>query len=190
MTPKHIIHLLSGGLDSTTLLYELVSDSERNSVHCVLFDYGQKHVQELTFAKLHCHRMKVLFTVMRVPDLGGLKKDSWVVPARNMVLLSCAVNLAIQANAEAVTIGCNADDAAGFYDCTRAFIDMFNRLLLAQGIQVEVCAPYLDWPKWKIAGLARDLGVPSHEIWTCYKGGAKPCGECPACVKLKAALEH
>ena len=188
MIPKTIIHLLSGGLDSVTMLYDL--HAQGHSVHCLMFDYKQKHVQELTFAKGHCHRLGVLFTTIELPALGGLTEgSSWIVPNRNAILLSLAVNLAVKAGADTVTIGCNNEDEAGFPDCRQAFIQMFNNMLTTAEVRVEVCAPYLTWPKWKIAGLSRDLGVPLNEIWTCYKGGAEPCGECPACLKLNAALK-
>ena len=186
MIPKTIIHLLSGGLDSVTMLYDL--KQKGHNVHCLLFNYHQKHVQELTYAKLHCHRLGVLFTTMELPPLGGLNDESWIVPNRNCILLSLAVNLAVQAKADTVTIGCNKDDEAAFPDCRMAFLQLFNTMLTTAEISVEVCAPYLDKSKAWIGGLAREMGVPTHEIWTCYRGGAKPCGECPACKKLEAAL--
>ena len=78
MIPKTIIHLLSGGLDSVTMLYDL--KAQGHSIHCVLFDYKQKHVQELTFAKGHCHRLGVLFTTIELPALGGLTEGSSAKP--------------------------------------------------------------------------------------------------------------
>lgn len=187
MIPKTIIHLLSGGLDSVTLLYDL--RQKGHNIHCLLFDYKQRHVQELTFAKLHCHRLGVLYTTMELPPLGGLTEESWIVPNRNCIMLSLAVNLAVQTKADTVTIGCNKDDSAAFPDCRMAFLQLFNTMLITQQVTVEVCAPYLDEPKWKIADLSKQLGVPENEIWTCYQGGAKPCGKCPACQKLKAAFK-
>lgn len=186
MIPKTIIHLLSGGLDSVTMLYDL--KAQGHSVHCVLFDYKQSHVQELTFAKGHCLRLGVLYTTMELPALGGLNDQSWIVPNRNAILLSLAVNLAVQAGADTVTIGCNKDDESGFPDCRMAFLQLFNTMLKTAEITVEVCAPYLNWPKWKIGGLAREMGISQSDIWTCYRGGPTPCGECPACKKLKIAL--
>ncbi len=168
------------------MLYDL--RQQGHNVHCLLFDYKQQHVQELTFAKLHCRRLGVLFTVIDLPPLGGLTDQNWVVPNRNAIMLSLAVNLAVKAGAESVTIGCNKEDEAGFPDCRQAFIQTFNNMLTTAEMPVEVCAPFLDWPKWKIARLASDLGVPANEIWTCYRGGAKPCGECPACKKLDQAF--
>lgn len=189
MIPKTIIHLLSGGLDSVTMLYDL--HDKGHNVHCLLFDYKQRHVQELTFAKGHCHRLGVLYTTMELPALGGLSDDThWIVPNRNCILLSLAVNLAVQAKADTVTIGCNKDDEAGFPDCRMAFLQLFNTMLTTAEINVEVCAPYLEWPKWKIAALSKQLRIPTREIWTCYQPTETgPCGECPACQKLLAAFQ-
>lgn len=185
MIPKTIVLLLSGGLDSVTALYKHRHDGD--SVHAVLVDYKQPHVQELTFAKHHCHRLGVMFTTVDIPALGGLTEESWIIPNRNAILLSIACNIAVRAKAEIVTIGCNKDDEATFPDCRMAFIQTFNVMLSVAQIPVEVCAPFLDWPKTRIFALAQELGVESDFIWTCYKGGAKPCGVCPACLKLQAA---
>ncbi len=187
MIPKTIIHLLSGGLDSVTMLYDL--KQQGHGVHCLLFDYKQRHVQELTFAKAHCHRLGVLYTTMELPPLGGLTQESWIVPNRNCILLSLAVNLAVKAGADTVTIGCNKDDESAFPDCRMAFVQLFNTMLTTAEVSVEVCAPYLDWPKWKIVAKSRQLDVPMHEIWTCYQPTSTgPCRECPACNKLAAAF--
>lgn len=189
MNQKKCILLLSGGLDSITLLYQLIA--ENCMVHALLFDYGQQHVQELLFAKAHCRRNNVLFTIITLPKLGGLTGEtSWIVPNRNAIFIMLAANKAIEAGAESVIIGCNADDEAGFPDCRQSFIQQCNIILQIAKIDVEVCAPFLDWKKWKIARLAQDYGIPSNEIWTCYKGGSYPCGKCPACLKLETALNH
>lgn len=187
MIPKTIIHLLSGGLDSVTMLYDL--KAQGHAVHCLLFDYKQRHKQELLWAQYHARVCNVLFTTMELPDLGGLTEQSWVVPNRNAVFLSIAVNVACKAKADTVTIGCNKDDAENFPDCRKKFLDSMNRAVKAAGYNVEICAPYLEWRKWKIGGLAREMGIQTHEIWTCYKGGEKPCGKCPACEKLKLAIK-
>lgn len=188
MMPKIVVHLLSGGLDSVTLLYDLVGQGCK--VHCVLFDYGQPHVQELTFAKWHCHRLNVLFTTVTLPKLGGLTKKDWVVPFRNPIMLSIAANIAIQAGAESITIGCNMDDRDQFPDCRWEVMDALNHALKLSGYRhVEICAPYLEKHKWEIGGMAGEMGVPTHEIWSCYRGGPKPCGKCPACKKLAKALK-
>lgn len=187
MIPKTIIHLLSGGLDSVTMLYDLTNQGHK--VHCLMFDYRQRHKQELQFAITHARRCGVLCTTMELPQLGGLNDQSWIVPNRNAIFLSVAVNVASQAGADTVTIGCNEADAGYFPDCRKAFLDAMNATVKAAGYNVEICAPYLDKSKAYIARMASDFRIKSNEIWTCYKGGAEPCGECPACQKLKRAME-
>lgn len=185
MIPKKIIHLLSGGLDSVTMLHYL--KHEGNSIHCILFDYKQPHAeQELGWAKYHCRLLGVNFTKKELPELGGLSNESfWIVDNRNAIFLHVAANMASRTGSDAVTIGCNAADEEGFPDCRKGFIDSVQQSLNKAEIPVEICAPFLDWPKWKIARLAADMGVKPHTIWTCYRGGSEPCGECPACVKLR-----
>lgn len=185
MIPKTIIHLLSGGLDSVTLMYHLKRHG--HAVHAVLFDYKQTHAQELRFAITHCRRLGVLWTTVELPPLHGLTDKSWIVPNRNAVMLSVAVNLAARANADTVTIGCNADDVENFPDCRPDFIKSMNEATHAAGYAIDIWAPFLDWRKWQIGGLAREMAIPLNEIWSCYRGGAKPCGNCPACAKLEAA---
>lgn len=186
MIPKTIVHLLSGGLDSVTLLHHLVHN-EGNSVHCLLFNYKQRHVQELEWAKYHAKSCGCLYTVYELPELGGLTEQSWIVPNRNAIFLSIAVNVACQANADTVTIGCNADDESMFPDCRKEFMDSMNATVKAAGYEVEICAPWIYKRKWEIMRIAQDMGVRLSNIWSCYKGGEKPCGECPACQKLNDA---
>lgn len=188
MIPKTIIHLLSGGLDSVTMLYDL--KNQGHNIHCLLFDYKQRHAQELVFAKQHAIRCGCLYTTMTLPQLGGLTEQSWIVPNRNAIFLSVAVNVACQAGADTVTIGCNSGDAEYFPDCRKAFLDAMNAAAREAGYNVEICAPYLDKSKAWIARLASDMRIRPHEIWTCYQPTESgQCGQCPACKKLASALE-
>jgi 7-cyano-7-deazaguanine synthase len=172
------------------MLYDLIGHEVR--VHCLLIDYKQKHSQELTFARQHCQRLGVLFTTLTLPQLRGsvLTDGSGgvVVPGRNSIFLSHAVNLAVEAKAEAVTIGCNASDASMFPDCRQEFIGSYNAVLKASEIPVEVCAPYLHRTKSWIAGLGQEMGVKFYETWSCYRGGIQPCGECSACLNRQEAM--
>lgn len=188
--PKTIIHLLSGGMDSTVLLYDLIGQGHH--VHALLFHYEQQHQKELDFAKRHCERLKVMFTVMCIPQLRGSTLTDGaggvVVPNRNAIMLSHAVNLAVAAHADTITIGCNKDDEEVFPDCRREFLDAMNAVVKVAGYDIEICAPYLDKQKWYVARLGSDIGVTLSDTWSCYNGGEKPCGVCPACVKRLNAL--
>lgn len=188
--PKTIIHLLSGGLDSVVMLYDLHSHGEL--VHALLFDYRQRHIQELEWARLHCRRLGVNYTKLDIPMLPGSEltdgKGGVVVPNRNAIFLSLAVNLAAAMNAETVTFACNKDDEEVFPDCRREFIDAMNATVKAAGYSIEICAPYLDRSKAGIARQGAYLGVKLDETWSCYRGGLKPCGKCPACLKREAAI--
>ncbi len=190
MIPKTIIHLLSGGLDSTVLLYDLVNQGHR--IHALVIDYGQSHIKEALFASDHCERLCVKATHLQMPRLRGSKLTdgvgTYVVPNRNAVLLSIACNLAVTANSEAVTVGSNFDDAAGFPDCRPEFVAAFNSALVAAEVPVEVCAPYIGKTKREIVQIGRQLGVSFPLTWSCYVKGEDQCGTCPACVKRLEAL--
>ncbi len=190
MIPTPIVHLLSGGLDSVVMLYDHI---QQGSIpHCVLFDYQQRHVQELAWAKHHCSRLRVLYTTITLPQLKGSELTDGtggvIVPNRNAIFLSHAVNVAVSAGAQSVTFAANKDDEAVFPDCRMAFVQMFNKMLITAGLKVQVSAPYFDKSKAWIAARGRDLGVAFNETWSCYRGGLQPCGECAACKKREEAL--
>lgn len=170
-----------------TMLYDL--KNQGHLVHCLLFNYHQRHAQELQWAKYHAKASGCLFTTMDLPPLGGLTEQSWIVPNRNAVFLSVAVNVAHQAKADTVTIGCNADDSDYFPDCRKQFIDSMNTVSKMAGYEVEICAPYLELRKWQIGAIARDMGIRVADVWTCYNPTEQgQCGKCPACEKLKIAF--
>lgn len=192
MIPIPIILCLSGGPDSVVALYDLVAQGF--CVHSLMFNYKQRHVQEIEFGKDHCGRLKVPYTVLEVPQLKGSQLTDGtggvVVGNRNAILLSIAVHVAINANAELVVYGANKDDAAIFADCRPGFVRAFNLMLKAEEVTVQVCAPYINKAKWEIMDLGRQLGVDFNFTWSCYAGGAKPCGKCEACRKREEALNH
>ena len=189
MKTKTIIHLLSGGVDSTVLLYDLIGQDQR--VHALMFDYGQAHSIELTYATRHCERLGVLYTKMKLPQLKGSVltdgKEGVVVPGRNIIFLSVALNLAIEAKADLITIGCNKDDEALFPDCRSAFIQAFNIMSMTAELPVEICAPYLDKPKAWVLANGQAIDCPTEDTWSCYTAGPVPCGVCLACRKRKQA---
>lgn len=190
IVPDFAVHCLSGGIDSVVLAYGLVSRQVK--LHAVLFDYGQRHKQELTFAKLHCHKLGILFTTITLPQIPGSEltdgKGGVVVPNRNAILLSIAASLAVNAGAENVTFGCNAEDAKDFPDCRPEFIKAMNAALKASDTPVQIATPYIEMTKRMIVARGRELGVDLDSTWSCYRGGEKPCGKCLACIRRKEAM--
>tara|TARA_R110000868_G_scaffold302679_2_gene563231 strand:- start:5918 stop:6469 length:552 start_codon:yes stop_codon:yes gene_type:complete len=179
-----VIHLLSGGLDSVTMLYEL--NENHKKIHALLINYNQKHQKELYYAKQHCENLEIDYTEMEIPALNGLTEGKWIVPNRNAIFISLAVNVAAQMGYDTITIGCNADDNESFPDCRAEFIDSMNEAIKSAGYKIIVCAPYLTSKKSEIMKAAKRHGLTKKDIWTCYRGEQKPCGKCPACKKLNA----
>ncbi|PYS91097.1 MAG: hypothetical protein DMF62_03060 [Acidobacteria bacterium] len=181
-----ILHLLSGGLDSVTLLYKLHRE-DGYKVLPLLFDYGQTHSKELTFARRHCEQLNLPFVTYALQLPVVTMPNSPIIPNRNAILISLAVNIAIIEKATAITIGCNADDAEVFPDCTRSFLTTMAAAIDWAELDVELWAPFLDLRKIDILKLSKKYNIRLDDIWTCYAGGETPCGKCLACQKLAAA---
>jgi 7-cyano-7-deazaguanine synthase len=193
MNQSPIILLLSGGLDSVCLLYDL--KQQGCNIHALLFDYGQKHRKEMQYGEKHADALGVARSRIELYPIKGLfnrsaltdGKGGNIVPNRNSVFVHIAASIAISAGAESVVIGCNKDDQEAFPDCTWDWLEATNAVLKAAKVGVEVCAPYIGFTKWQIVRRAKELGVDLDSVWYCYKGGVKPCGKCGACKKMEAA---
>ncbi len=201
-----IVSLLSGGLDSSTMLFDLLADG--NDVHAVSFDYGQRHgKRELAAARTIAALARVPHKIVRIdPTLfagtsltgggpvphghyeeGSMKQT--VVPNRNMVMLALAASYAITIKADAVAYACHAGDHAIYPDCRSEFVvAMGAALSLCDWHKIQLITPYVSLTKRDIAVRAKQLGVPIAETWTCYEGGKHPCGVCGSCVERTEAL--
>lgn len=187
-----MIVLLSGGQDSTTCLYWALA---RGPVEALVIDYGQRHSREIESATLVAHRAGVRLHEGRVrfPARSALTDGGPIatrpdglpttfVPGRNAAFLALAAGLG-----DEVVIGCSAVDFSGYPDCRPAFLVAQQRALsLALDREIAITAPLIDRSKAQTVRLARSLGDDCWEAlalsWTCYRGGERPCGECPACV--------
>ena len=181
----NIVHLLSGGMDSVTMLHEMVAD--KCNVFALSFNYNQRHKKELSYARSHAQKLSVKIREIEMIDLGGLKNGEWIVPNRNAIFCNIAINIAIKAKADSVTIGCNAEDQSMFPDCSLSFIKSINETTLKAGSNIKIKAPYLNLTKKQIAKKARSFGILKNEFLWCYKGKPDGCGKCPACEKMEAA---
>lgn len=168
------ILLYSGGVDSTLLLHEM------RPRHTIWVGYGQHQSEiEREHALRHSPALQIVYARMHWVD-----GESYV-PARNALLLSVAANRAVEAGAQRVLIGINADDAASYPDCSPEFVLSFNLMLCVQGITVRVEAPLIVTPKRDVMRRAAAL-FDLSSCWSCYGLGPKPCGLCVAC-RLRGA---
>jgi 7-cyano-7-deazaguanine synthase len=212
MADKRCVLLLSGGLDSTTLL--ALAASERYLVHALSFRYGQRHVAELEAAEKIARRYGVVQHVTATIDLrvfGGSALTSDIpvprgrsldtaeipvtyVPARNTIFLSYALAFAETAGASDIFIGVNALDYSGYPDCRPEFIEAFERmanLATRAGVEavsgepaIRVRTPLIGLSKKEIIALGHSLGVDYSMTTSCYdpSPAGEACGECDACA--------
>jgi 7-cyano-7-deazaguanine synthase len=207
MQPKAVI-LLSGGLDSTTLLYRVRRDGYH--VHALSVDYGQRHRTEIDHARRLAqgigarHSVIDLTTVTRfltgssltdmavdVPE-GHYAEETMkatVVPNRNAMMLTVAFAVASSERANCVAVAVHAGDHAIYPDCRREFIECFRTMQdMSLGEHIDLHAPFLTIDKVEIARQAVELGVPLERTWSCYKGGPVHCGRCGTCVERAWAI--
>jgi 7-cyano-7-deazaguanine synthase len=211
-----VVAICSGGLDSTTMVYDLYDHD--NEVHMVGFDYGQRHKRELKYAIETAHTLGLRCTIVDVSHLASLLAESGsslvsdedvpeghyaednmkktVVPNRNMIMLSIAGGIAVATGAEAVYTGVHSGDHAIYPDCRGPFISAVG-LALHQGNEgfgnletPAVRAPFIDSTKADIALMALELELPLDETWSCYKGEAVHCGRCGTCVERLEAIHE
>lgn len=197
---KNYVHLLSGGLDSTVLLYELLNQGHK--VRCILYDYGQRHIKELGFAEATCIKLGVKYERITIPhqlfeqcaitkpDNQPMVGQPTIVPNRNMVLIAMAASYALSHGFTAVSCAVNGDDAEVYPDCRREFISHLNfALQCCHTMHMEVHVPYIAHTKAKVVEIAWHLNVPLEKTWSCYAGGDEPCGQCGACNVRNKAIE-
>jgi len=194
--------VLSGGVDSTTLLYDLLAQGK--AVYPISFNYGQKHSKELICAAKTCERLN---TPLKVVDISGINQiinnssisgdkaipeghyedenmKSTVVPNRNMILLSLAIGYAINIEAQDVYYGAHSGDHAIYPDCREEFvIQMQGVSQVCHYTPVHIHAPYLHLSKADIVRKGIMLGAKYQHTWTCYNGRERACGVCGSCVE-------
>jgi 7-cyano-7-deazaguanine synthase len=197
-------------MDSATCL--ALASSRRAPVHALTVWYGQRHARELGSAgALARHYGVEHHAVLRLPlaeilrsslttpgrsiPVRGVRSGripSTYVPARNTILLSLALGFAETQGADRIYLGANAIDYSGYPDCRPEFLRAFQRLArlaTKAGVEgktrVRIEAPLLRLSKADIVRLGERLGVPWAKTWSCYLGGASPCGRCDSC-RLRA----
>ena len=191
--------LLSGGLDSCVAL--AIAVSEQKMCYALSFDYGQRHICELEYARKIADHYGVEHTVIKVdPALFGTCssllnnslaiEDNTVVPGRNLLFLSSAATFAEAIDADEIYFGANKDDIETYPDCRREFIESTrNTISLSSNTPIEIISPLATCTKPEIIALGHELQAPIAMSWSCYdpQEGA-PCQKCPACLLRKSSF--
>ena len=203
---KNSVIIVSGGMDSITLLY----DHKDEIALGISFDYGSNHnAREIPFAKMHCERLGIKHITINldfmhlyfksslldgaeaIPE-GHYADDnmkSTVVPFRNGIMLSIAIGIAESNNLDQVFIANHGGDHTIYPDCRPEFINAIDAAATAGTYNnVKAVAPYTKITKSDIARIGKKLGIDYTETWSCYKGGEVHCGKCGTCVERKEAL--
>ncbi len=208
--------LLSGGLDSSTVLYQAKADG--CECYAITFNYQQRHQRELQSAQAIARSVGVIehqlvnfdlrawggsaltddIDLPQDRDLAAMAANIPItyVPARNTIFLSFALAYAEAIAANQVYIGVNALDYSGYPDCRPDYIEAMQsvyRLGTKQGREgqpIEIVAPLINLKKTEIIELGNKLGVPWSQTWSCYAGGDNACGVCDSCrLRLAAFAE-
>lgn len=207
--------LLSGGLDSSTVLYQAKEDG--CECYAISFDYQQRHRKELSSALMVGKRAGIIQHQVVNFDLrqwgGSALTDDRIdlpqqrsldqmadhipvtyVPARNTIFLSFALGYAEAIAAQRVYIGVNALDYSGYPDCRLDYIQAMQEVFCLgtkqgrEGQGIKIVAPLIDLKKTEIIQLGNQLGVPWNLTWSCYAGGDAACGVCDSCQLRLAAF--
>ncbi len=198
--------IVSGGMDSITLLYE---QRERITLG-ISFDYGSNHnAREIPFAELHCKRLGIKHITVKLDFMHQYFKSSLldgadaipeghyaddnmkstVVPFRNGIMLSIAAGIAESQGLSNVFMANHGGDHTIYPDCRPEFVGAINEATrLGTYANVTVSAPYTNITKGDIARRGAALGIDYSETWSCYKGGDRHCGKCGTCVERREAL--
>ena len=210
MSEKRAVILLSGGLDSATVV--AMAQADGYSCYSMSFDYGQRHRAELQAAEQIARQLGVVeHKVIRlnlngiggsaltderiaVPETPGEGIPLTYVPARNTVFLALALGWAEVLNAQDIFIGVNAVDYSGYPDCRPEFINAFETMAnLAtkagvEGAGFRIQAPLQYLSKAEIIQTGTRLGVDYGLTVSCYQADeqGRACGRCDSC-RLRAA---
>lgn len=203
---KTALIVLSGGMDSTTMLY----DCRDRIAAAVNFSYGSNHnARERECARYHCRKLGIelieidldfmkqyfesslLQGAEAIPD-GHYADDnmrSTVVPFRNGIMLSIAAGLAESRGLTEVMLANHSGDHTIYPDCRPAFIQAMDAAIAAGTFAgVRLIAPYTDLTKGQIAARGAAIGLNYATTYSCYKGREKHCGTCGTCVERREAL--
>ena len=203
---KDSLLVLSGGLDSTTMLYDYAD----SIALAVTFQYGSNHnKREAAFAKYHCEQLGIEHIEIDLAFMGKYFRSSLlegadaipegnydeenmkstVVPFRNGIMLSVAAGLAESRRLKKVMMANHSGDHTIYPDCRPEFAEAMGQAInLGTYIGVELVAPYTMLSKSDIVRRGAELGIDYTKTYSCYKGGEVHCGVCGTCRERKEAF--
>lgn len=200
--------LLSGGMDSTTLLWWLKA-RQQGPIHALSIDYGQRHRVELECAARLARRAEVAAHETLALDLAALggnpltdpaldvptaeskRQRDTVVPFRNMLFATLAAAYCATKGIVDLYMAPVKDDYAAYRDCRRPFYDSLQqslRLGAADDAPWAIHTPFVELWKRDVVAVGLNLGVPYGETHTCYEGLRPACGACDACCERRTAF--
>lgn len=216
MTKPKAVVLVSGGLDSTTVL--AMAKSQNYDCYTLSFDYGQRHRAELKAAEKTSKLSGAIEhkTIrLNMQDIGGSALTDQniavpdfddghsgipvtYVPARNTIFLSIALGWAEVLSADAIFLGVNAVDYSGYPDCRAEFINAFQTMAnLAtkagvEGEKLRIETPLIHLSKSEIIQKGITLGVDYSQTISCYAADdlGRACGRCDSCALRKQGFEQ
>lgn len=196
--------LLSGGMDSATLLWQVRRQTPHRAVHTVSIDYHQRHRVELeAAARLSARAGAASHRVLTVdlaavggspltdpsravPAAAAGRQLDTVVPFRNLLFVTLAAACAETLGARDLFLAPVRDDHAAYRDCRREFYDSLERTLrlgATRDTSFRIHTPLVACAKADVAALGLRLGVPYELTHTCYEGWRPACGVCDACCE-------
>ena len=202
----------SGGLDSVTLAYKVANEDTLTAL--LSFNYGQRHVKELDFARQCANHLGVKHTVIDLSQVGQYltsaltpttsqdeaipdghyaesTMEATVVPNRNAIMMTIAYGLAASQQADTVAMAVHGGDHFIYADCRSDFMAAFAKMqtLALEGVaDVSLYTPFLTVDKSAIVAEGVQHHVPFEQTWSCYKGLKQHCGRCGTCVERREAF--
>lgn len=205
--PNKVVVIYSGGMDSFTVLHKALQAGKE--VYALSFNYGQRHVKELEFARSVCQELGINHKAVDISAINQLltgssltddiaipeghytadNMKSTLVPNRNMILLSLAVGYAVAIGADEIYYGAHSGDHFIYPDCRPEFVQKMHEVCqIANYEPISIVSPYLTQTKIDILADGLKMQLDYSKTWTCYNGREKACGKCASCQERLEAF--
>lgn len=213
---KKVAISLSGGLDSTTLLYMLANKYGHDNVYAISFYYQQKQSIELELAKQSCERLGVSHKTVDISFLGdiarkvstnisgaeidmptivdilGNPQPVTYVPFRNLLFSSMLLSFAEANDCDAIALGLNSNDQYNYWDTTPEFVERLSSIVELNRMHgIKIVTPLVNLNKTEELTIGLELGCDYSKTITCYDPvDGKSCGVCPSCAERIRAFKN